>query len=324
MILGVWVLTFRISASPNNRIFIPFVNPLATKTYYPCRILIVGCCNAKICPLYFANVHEFTNRLKVLSGMKPMRNIYRAGLLLAVILVLAACGTVATPRYEADRIIGEAQAEATHIIETALAQGGEVEAVTVEPTEAATEEITEIATEEVTEEIAEVTEEATEIATEEATEAVAETATEEATVEVTDEADEATEEATEEHDDHATTGETSEAEAEIEAAVDAADAAAGEITFLSTGCVACHMTTDMVMIGPGLAGVFERAGDHADHRPADQGPHEYVFTSIRNSQAFIVEGFTPNLMPVYSEAQLSDEDIYNIMAYLRQFSDLPE
>ena len=247
-----------------------------------------------------------------------MRNIYRAGLLLTVVLVIAACGTVATPRYEADRIIGEAQAEATHIIETALAESGEVEAesVAIEPTEVE-EEPTEVPTE-VEEEPTEAptaTVEPTEVE-EEATEDVAEVAT-----------DDDVEEATEEHDDHSAAGETtedSELEAEIEAAVDAADAAAGEITFLSTGCVACHMTTDMVMIGPGLQGVFERAGDHADHRPANQGPYEYVFTSIRNSQAFIVEGFTPNLMPVYSEAQLSDEDIYNIMAYLREFSDLPE
>jgi mono/diheme cytochrome c family protein len=234
-----------------------------------------------------------------------MRKLYRVSILLVVMLTIAACGTVATPRYEADRIIAEAEEEATRIVAAAQDASGEVEStveVAAEPTEVPTEvPATEIPPTEV---------EPTEIP-----------ATEISPTEVPTEV-EATE--AEAHDDHggeaAGSGETSELEAEIMAAVEAADATAGESKFLATGCTGCHMTTDMQLVGPGLQGVFDRAGEHVDHRPADQGPYEYIFTSIRNSQAFIVEGFAPGLMPVYTEAQLSDEDIYNIMAYLHQFS----
>jgi cytochrome c2 len=253
---------------------------------------------------------------------KSMRNLYRISILLVVMLTIAACGTVATPRYEADQIISEAEEEATRIVAAAQDEAGDAEA---------TEEVTPEATVEVSEEVtAEATEEATPEATEvEATEEVTPEATVEMTAEATEVATEATEEvtaeATEPHHDHAGesegSAEASGVEAEIMAAVDAADASAGESKFLATGCTGCHMTTDMQLVGPGLQGVFDRAGEHVDHRPEDDGAYEYVFTSIRNSQAFIVPGFTPGLMPVYTEAQLSDEDIYNIMAYIRQFSE---
>jgi mono/diheme cytochrome c family protein len=275
-----------------------------------------------------------------------MRKLYRVSILLVVMLTIAACGTVATPRYEAEQIIAEAEEEATRIVAAAQneADGVEVAVVSTEATEEVTPEVTAEATVEITPEVTvEVTAEATEVevteaATVEATEEVtAEATVVEATVEVIEVEvtavevtevtieTEATTEATEAeaHDDHggeAASGETSELEAEIMAAVEAADATAGESKFLATGCTGCHMTTDMQLVGPGLQGLFDRAGGHADHRPEDQGPYEYIFTSIRNSQAFVVEGFAPGLMPVYTEAQLSDEDIYNIMAYLHQFS----
>jgi mono/diheme cytochrome c family protein len=240
-----------------------------------------------------------------------MRKLYRVSILLVIMLTIAACGTVATPRYEADRIIAEAEEEATRIVAAAQDTSGDAES-TVEVAAAPTEVPTEIP--------------ATEVPTEAPTEIPA---TEIPPTEVPTEVPPTVvpteiEATTEAHDDHggeaAASGETSELEAEIMAAVEAADATAGESKFLATGCTGCHMTTDMQLVGPGLQGVFDRAGGHADHRPADQGPYEYIFTSIRNSQAFVVEGFAPGLMPVYTEAQLSDEDIYNIMAYLHQFS----
>jgi mono/diheme cytochrome c family protein len=267
-----------------------------------------------------------------------MRKLYQVSILLVIMLTFAACGTVATPRYEADRIIAEAEAEATRIVAAAQDASGDAEStveVAAEPTEVPNEiPATEVPTEAPTEIPA------TEIPPTEVPPTVAATeieATAEATVEVIEvevtvvEVTEVTieieptAEATEAeaHDDHggeAASGETSELEAEIMAAVEAADATAGESKFLATGCTGCHMTTDMQLVGPGLQGLFDRAGGHADHRPADQGPYEFIFTSIRNSQAFVVEGFAPGLMPVYTEAQLSDEDIYNIMAYLHQFS----
>ncbi|MDQ7027507.1 MAG: c-type cytochrome [Anaerolineae bacterium] len=224
-----------------------------------------------------------------------MRKFYRAGLFVAIMVLVAACGTVATPRYEADNIIAEAQVEATRIIETAQAESDtvDVEAVAVEPTEAPTE--------------IPPTESPTEIPP---TEVPTEAPTEIPPTEVPTEAE--------------ADSNVSGIEAEIMAAVDTADATAGETIFSATGCAACHMTSDIQVVGPGLANVYDRAANHEDNRPEDQDAYEYVFTSIRDSQDIVVDGFPPFVMPTYLESQLSDQDIYNIMAFLEQFSDLPE
>ena len=105
-------------------------------------------------------------------------------------------------------------------------------------------------------------------------------------------------------------------EERIEAAVEAADSTNGSSLFSTSACISCHrVDSDDTLVGPGLLHVY----DHAASRVEDQGAYEYMFTSIRASQAFIVEGFPAGVMPAFD--QLSDDDIYDIMAYLKT---LPE
>jgi cytochrome c2 len=85
------------------------------------------------------------------------------------------------------------------------------------------------------------------------------------------------------------------------------DADAGRNLFIS--CGACHNTDETTAVGPGLQGVYARAGSRTD-LDADA----YIAQSIREPAAFVVDGF-PNVMTAF--AWFSDEDIENITAYLK-------
>ncbi len=90
------------------------------------------------------------------------------------------------------------------------------------------------------------------------------------------------------------------------------DAAAGQALFTGNSisvCTACHSTGDSKIVGPGLAGVYARAGNRTS-LDADA----YIEQSVRDPQAFVVDGF-PGVMPSFN--QFSDEDVQNIIAYLK-------
>lgn len=85
----------------------------------------------------------------------------------------------------------------------------------------------------------------------------------------------------------------------------------GETVFNASGCSACHSTGTNRVIGPGLAGVFERA----ESRGTGQTAEEYVFTAITDPGSFIVDGF-PNAMPSTFGSTISEGDIQDLIAYL--------
>ncbi len=86
------------------------------------------------------------------------------------------------------------------------------------------------------------------------------------------------------------------------------DASAGQSVF-TTNCAACHNTSDQQLVGPGLAGIGERAGTRVSGQSAD----DYLRASIQAPGEFIVEGFQP-IMPAFP--QISDGDLDNLIAYL--------
>ena len=90
--------------------------------------------------------------------------------------------------------------------------------------------------------------------------------------------------------------------------VDAGDAEAGQELF-TLNCAACHSTGDNKVIGPGLAGVYARAGNRTS-LDADA----YIEQSLREPAAFLVDGFGP-LMSSFDH--FSDEDVQNVIAYLK-------
>lgn len=105
--------------------------------------------------------------------------------------------------------------------------------------------------------------------------------------------------------------------------VDLASAANGENIFhnidfeTDTGiwrCTTCHNTEgDVIKIGPSLWGIPDRAGTRIE----GQGTYTYLYNSIRNAHDFIVPGFeNATHMPHFTPEQLSDAQIYDLIAYL--------
>lgn len=78
----------------------------------------------------------------------------------------------------------------------------------------------------------------------------------------------------------------------------------------ATNCAGCHSTGDNSVVGPGLAGVGDRAGS----RVADLSADEYLEQSLREPGAFVVDGF-PAVMPEWS--QLGDDSIDALITYLK-------
>jgi len=90
------------------------------------------------------------------------------------------------------------------------------------------------------------------------------------------------------------------------------DPARGGQLFSSNGCSGCHSVAANTLVGPGLAGVHARAETRTSLSADD-----YIRESIREPNAFVVEGFTsPSLMPA-SFGSLPGQDIEDLLAYLK-------
>lgn len=92
------------------------------------------------------------------------------------------------------------------------------------------------------------------------------------------------------------------------------DAEAGEALFTSASpapCSTCHETSSDRLVGPGLAGVGERAATRVQGLTAD----EYIRQSIREPTAFTVEGFPEGAMPAFTG--LTDQQVNDLIAYLK-------
>lgn len=74
-------------------------------------------------------------------------------------------------------------------------------------------------------------------------------------------------------------------------------------------CISCHSAVpDLVIVGPSLSGVAERAQEHGD-------PRAYLEQSIIDPDAEIVDGFE-DLMPSDFGAKLRQEDLEALIDYL--------
>ena len=82
------------------------------------------------------------------------------------------------------------------------------------------------------------------------------------------------------------------------------------------GCVACHTLDGSPSVGPTWLGLFG-----SEELLADGGSifvdETYLLKSILDPNAQIVEGFLPNLMPKVFEQTLSQEEIDDLIAYIR-------
>lgn len=77
------------------------------------------------------------------------------------------------------------------------------------------------------------------------------------------------------------------------------------------GCVACHREGAVNKVAPSFVGIAERA---ATRRPPLTAV-AYLYESITNPTAYVVEGYNP-AMPQNYPQRLSDRDLGDIIAYL--------
>ncbi len=98
-----------------------------------------------------------------------------------------------------------------------------------------------------------------------------------------------------------------------------ADAERGALLFMELqpeagfACAGCHFSdSEARLIGPGLLDVEARA----ESRVEGQSAVEYLFNAIVNPSDFLVEGYDAGVEPRNYAQILSEEDIYDIIAYL--------
>ncbi|MCI0710458.1 MAG: cytochrome c [Chloroflexi bacterium] len=204
-------------------------------------------------------------------------------LIVSLLWLAAGCGAVAMPRYQADAMLNSARNTATAIVGQAYTE------VFASPTPTATATHTATATPT-----------ATDTATPTKTALPTQTFT-------------------------AMPTETATASGSADAPADAAErAAAGDVVqgqelfnrfqpAASFACATCHrVDSEARLIGPGLLNV----GMRAETRIASLNAAQYLYQSITNPSAYVIEGFPDMLMPRNWAEIYSEDEIYSIVAYL--------
>jgi cytochrome c2 len=78
-------------------------------------------------------------------------------------------------------------------------------------------------------------------------------------------------------------------------------------------CATCHwVDTEAQLIGPGLLNIALRA----QTRVEDQDAVDYLFESIVDPDAYVVDGFPAGLMPDNWAQIYSEDELYDLVAYL--------
>jgi len=99
------------------------------------------------------------------------------------------------------------------------------------------------------------------------------------------------------------------------AALPPGDAGAGQQVFQGTGgCVACHsLDAGVTLVGPSFDGLGQRAGTQRPEYSADA----YLYESITNPNAFVVQGFQGGVMPQTFKDILSPQQLADVIAFLK-------
>ncbi|MCS7061934.1 MAG: c-type cytochrome [Anaerolineae bacterium] len=95
----------------------------------------------------------------------------------------------------------------------------------------------------------------------------------------------------------------------------AGDADSGAKLFASIGCNACHsVQKDQRLVGPSFYGLWTRSANNS----AGLSAKAYLYQSIVQPNAVIVEGYQPNLMPPNYATVLSVQQMADILAYIER------
>ena len=94
------------------------------------------------------------------------------------------------------------------------------------------------------------------------------------------------------------------------------DATAGQEVFQANGCAACHALDETAGVGPGLGGLYgtERSLEGGGSAVVDE---DYLRKAIVEPGVELVSGYG-NLMPASFGDLLSEDDLVNLIAYLRE------
>ena len=88
----------------------------------------------------------------------------------------------------------------------------------------------------------------------------------------------------------------------------------GLVLYNEQGCIGCHsLEKGKVIVGPSYYGVYTRAATRKPGYTAEQ----YIYESIVNPNAYVVDGFQPNIMNGGFLAALSQKDMADILAWMK-------
>jgi cytochrome c2 len=89
----------------------------------------------------------------------------------------------------------------------------------------------------------------------------------------------------------------------------------GAKLFTSQGCSGCHgQQKDQRIVGPSFYGLWGRA---ATIKPGDSSA-VFIYESIVNPNAYVEQGYQPNLMPTTFAKQLNKQDMADILAWIER------
>ena len=89
-----------------------------------------------------------------------------------------------------------------------------------------------------------------------------------------------------------------------------ANAQHGEQLFNTLGCAVCHLQENGA--GPNMNGISGRAATRREGYDAES----YLYESITNPNAFVVGDYQAGIMPQNFATRLSQQDIYDLIAWL--------
>jgi cytochrome c len=95
------------------------------------------------------------------------------------------------------------------------------------------------------------------------------------------------------------------------AALPVGDATRGKDVFETSGCTACHATTDEKLVGPGLQGVLAGQGEYGSNLPNGKPIND------ENVAEWIRTGGTGQIGNMPSYPDLTPEQIGDLVAYLK-------
>lgn len=96
---------------------------------------------------------------------------------------------------------------------------------------------------------------------------------------------------------------------------------AGRTLFNSYGCNTCHQLFDAGSMnmgaGPSMNGVGSRAAERADYASA----YDYIFASIINPNAYVVDTFSPGIMPQNFIDRIPQDELNLLATYLSMMTE---